>query len=161
MPKTNFTKVEEVLEQGLRKYSAEHLLEQADEASSSHPKSRNPTIAYASDAEKTKTSPLTKDQNQLIHSLQRDVKNLQKKGKGMYSKLGIGKTDLRKMIDNPKELSPEDWKKIQQIREKIDQYKSELMKQLPQQSDEEIVESERKDHVNRRYNVNKKWLPLT
>lgn len=161
MPKTNFTKVEEVLEQGLRKYSVEHLLEQADEAASSNPKPRNPTIAYTQETDKPKAPPLTKDQNQLIHSLQRDVKSLQKKGKGMYSKLGIAKTALKKMIDNPQELTKEEWEKIKQIREKIDQYKAEVMKQLPQQSDDQIVESERKDHVNRRYNVNKKWLPLT
>lgn len=160
MPKTNFTKVEEVLEQGLRKYSVEHLLEQADEASSANSKPRNPTIAYG-ESDKPQAPSLTRDQNQLIHTLQREVKSLQKKGKGMYSKLGITKTDLKKMIDNPKELTQEEWDKIKQIREKIEKYKAELMKQLPQQSDDQIVESERKDHVNRRYNVNKKWLPLT
>lgn len=160
MVKTNFTKVEEVLEQGLRKYSVEHLLEQADEVASSNPKPRNPTIAY-DEANKTEAPAITKEQNQLILSLRRDVTSLQKKGKGLYSKLGIAKSALKNMIDNPKGLSEEEWVKIKQIREKIDQYKAELMKQLPQQSNEDIVESERKDHVNRRYNVNKKWLPLT
>lgn len=159
MPKTNFTKVEEVMDQGLRKYSVEHLLEMADEASGARTKTRNASIDYSS--ETAKTAQLSKAQSRLIASLQRDLKNLRKKDKEVYKKLGIARQDIKKMIENPSSLTPADWEKIQQIRAKIDQYKAEVAKQLPQQSDEELVESERHEHLNRRYNVNKKWLPLT
>lgn len=159
MPKTNFTKVEEVLEQGLRKYSVEQLLEIADQTSA--PKKRNPTIAYTAESDKPEIAPLSKEQSHLIHSLERDVKRLRKKDQEIYTKLGIGRKNLKKMIENPSALTPADWETIKQIRTKIDQYKAEMAKQLPQTSDEDLVESERKDHINRRYNVNKKWLPLT
>ena len=161
MPKTNFTKVEEVLEQGLRKYTAEYLLEQADAASGQKPKPRNPTISYTQEAPKEETPQLTKAQSQLIASLQRDLKRFQKKDAEIYTKLGVPKKKLKKMFETQTSLTPKDWETIKQIRKKIDLYKAEVAKELPQQSDDELVQSERQEHVTRRYNVNKKWLPLT
>jgi hypothetical protein len=159
MGKTNFTKVEEVLAQGLRKYSVDHLLEMADEAGETRP--RNPTITYSGESEKPQTPKLTKEQSLLIGSLQRDAKRYQKKDPEFYTKLGIAKKELKKWIENPGSLTPAEWETIKQIRGKIDEYKLDLSLRPLQQTDESIVESERREHVNRRYNVNKKWLPLT
>lgn len=162
MPKTNFTKVEEVLEQGLRKYSIDYLLEEADAVTASQPKTRNPTIAYAPESSKPAAAPqLTKSQMQLIQALKRDLPRLQKKDPEMFAKLGIVKKDLKKMIANPTTLKPEDWEALKQIKTKFDLFKVELAKELPQQSNEDLVEAERRDHLKRRFNVNKKWLPLT
>jgi hypothetical protein len=162
MAKTNFTKVEEVLEQGLRKYSVDHLLEAADKASGAKEKPpHNPSISYTADANQPQPPALTKDQTGLIHSLQRDLKRFQKRDPALYKLLGISKKNLKMMLDQPAIMTEADWETIKQIRTKLDQHKADLSKQLPKQSNEDLVEAERKDHLNRRYNVNKKWLPLT
>ncbi len=161
MPKTNFTKVEEVLDQGLRKYEVQHLLEAADEVSGGVKKGRNPSISYTGEPSQPKPSPLSKDQALLIKSLKRDLVRFQKKGSSFYNLLGLSKADLTKMVDTPTILTPAEWETIQQFRTKLDQYKADLLKKLPKETNEDLVEKERKDHINRRYNVNKKWLPLT
>lgn len=150
MAKTNFTKVEEALDQGLRKYSVESLLQAAGPGQ----KLRNPTIAYSEEKPQT----LSKQQTLLVRELQRDLRRFEKKSS---KELGFSKKELKKLLENPLALTPENWETLQQAKEKLEGYKAQLAKEPPKQSDEAIVESERKDHINRRYNVNKKWLPLT
>src|SRR5262249_28279924 len=135
--------------------------EMADAASGQKPKPRNPTISYSQEAPKEQTPQLTRAQSHLITSLQRDLKRFQKKDAEIYTKLVVPKRKLKKMFETLASLTPEDWETIKQIRKKIDLYKAEVTKQLPQQSDDELVKSERQEHITRRYNVNKKWLPLT
>lgn len=146
MAKTNFTKVEEVLEQGLRKYTVDHLLEEADAAAA---QGRPPSEATA------KVS-LTKEQEKLVRSLQFMLKRFPKKDHELYSFLAIKRSELKKLVENPKNRTENDWALLKQIKQKADQFKT-----GPQQTDETLIESERKDHINRRYNINKKWLPLT
>lgn len=150
MPKTNFTKVEEVMDQGLRKMSIDQLFNMADAASNlgaEHQYSEHSTI------ERTK--------QKLIEALKRDIKYLDsKKHKSMYGELGVKKQDLKILISNPSSLTAEDWEKIKQIKAGIDKYRKEVMAQLPQENNEKLVEEERRKHINKRFNVNDKWLPL-
>lgn len=161
MPKTNFTKVEEALEQGLRKMNVEHLFEISDELSGKQPKEPTLSAAAPEGSAKPKETPLSKAQKSLINALQRDLKRLQiKEHREMYAELGIKKTDLKKKINTPTNLTPEEWEQIKQIKEKIDNYKQELQAKLPVESNEKIVESQRSTHINKRFNVHDGWLPL-
>lgn len=154
MAKTNYTKVDSILENNLRRMTVEHTLNTTDPL----PKSpENPANA----AENTTASPVDLAQNRLITALQRDLKKLHlSEHKKMYESLSMKKNELRKKIEHPEKLTPEEWEQLKQIKEKIDKYRKELKEKLPATSDDAIVEAERNKHINKRFNVNEKWLPL-
>jgi carbamoylphosphate synthase small subunit len=140
MPKTNFTKVEEVLEQGLRKMSIDQLFE---------------------DSAKQKGTQADKNQKKLIEAVQRDVKFLDaKKHKVLYDGLGMKRQEIRTLLDNGARLTPAEWEKVKQIKEHIDKYRREVLAQLPVSTDDRLVEQERVKHIHKRFNVNDGWLPL-
>jgi hypothetical protein len=144
MAKTNYTKVEEILEQGLRRMSINQLF---DESKKVVP-------------EKSVENPIEKEHEQLLSSIKRDLKYLHYKGHAkLYNSLGMKKSELKKLIDTPN-LSDAEWEKITQIKKKIDLYKAELAAQLPEIALKQTVEDERIKHINKRFNVNEKWLPL-
>lgn len=142
MAKTNFTKVEEMLTQGLQKIAAYHLLDEADAAASRVP-----------DLNKT-------DKRQLVSSVQRDLRLLYKKDHETYTKLGITKGFVKKLNEQAANLTSEEFENLKQIQEKIKTFKEELKTKLPPISNETMIESERTKHINKRYNINEKWLPL-
>lgn len=148
MVKTNYTKVEEALDKGLRRLNVEHLLDQAN---------ANKETQKNSPAE---ASQLARTQSQLITTLKRELKNLQKKDTALYTKLGIPKKELKHMIENPQALTSEQWELIKQIKIKIENFKADLAKKIPQVSNEALVDQERQKHVTKRFNINDKWLPL-
>lgn len=145
MSKVNFTKVEEMLNQGLHNINVGHLLQEADA-----------TKAKTKAAEK---SPPVSNR-QLITSIERDLKFLHKKDPETYIKLGVKKKFIKKVIETPDSLTPEELDTLKQIQGKILLFKEELKNTLPPINNEAIVESQRTKHINKRYNVNDKWLPL-
>lgn len=152
MSKTNYTKVDAILENQLRRMTVEHEMELAKQQSQPD-QSKQP--------ETSGKTPLDKAQSRLIAALQRDLKKLHLADhKEMYASLEIKKSDLRKKIESPEKLTPEEWETIKQIKAKIDKYRSEIKDKLPQESNDAIVEAERHKHINKRFNVNEKWLPL-
>ncbi len=146
MAKTNYTKVEEALDEGLRKMTVNRLLESTESAKDQV-------------ADKASTKP-SGAQGQQIAAIQTELKHLQKQGQKPYEKLGINKKDIKRYIEHPEALTLEDWNNIKKLKEKIDAFKKELEK-IPHSSDEELIEQERHKHINKRFNVNEKWLPLT
>ena len=91
MSKTNFTKVEKALEEGLQKITADHLLDLADAASNTgKPSASLPSV-------ETRTATL--------RTLERDLKRLHKKDAGVYKKVGFVKADIKKMIEHPENLT--------------------------------------------------------
>jgi len=154
MSKTNYTKVEEMLDQGMQKIKVAHLLEEADAAGGSHAKQAQAKISQEKSDQK-EAPP-----SHLISSIRRDLKILQKKDREAYVKLGIKKNYLKKIIETPEALTPEELETLKQIQEKIKVFKEELKKTLPPINDEVIIEAQRTKHINKRYNVNDKWLPL-
>src|SRR5262249_41044451 len=122
MPKTNFTKVEEVMDQGLRKMSVDSLFQAT---------------------EKGKGKKLTEDEqkHRLLETLRREIKYLDpKQHKGLYTELGMKKQDIKELISNPASLTLEDWKKIKEIQLGIEKYRKEVLAQLPASTNEKLVE---------------------
>lgn len=145
MSKTNFTKVEKAVEDGLQQIIVNHLLELADEA--------NP--------KKSSTTPLSHDQRTaLLQTLNRNLKQLNKSDSAAYKKLSPLKNELKRLLSISAEFTPEDWKKVKEIKDKIELYRKEISKNLPHPSNDEIVEQERLKHINKRFNINDGWLPL-
>lgn len=145
MPKTNFTKVEKALEEGLQRIEVDHLLEVADSVGGKRKKG---------------TLPAQGQRKIILEKLENEAKKLQKKDSSLYKKIGFVKTDIKRLIANPESLTPEDWRKIRLIKDRLESYKKELAKLIPVSSDEELVEKKRVEQVNARYNVRKTWLPL-
>ncbi len=155
MAKTNYTKVEEVLEKELRRQSIEKLF---DDKAQSH---KQPAEGSPPAEKGGKSSSLDKAQMSLISALKRDIKFLRAKQHAtMYTKLGIKRNELKQKIENPADLTAEEWVLIQKIKTKIDLYKAELAAQMPEFEFSQQIEHERQKHINKRFNVNEKWLPL-
>lgn len=145
MAKTNYTKVDAAADQGLRKMEIDRLFEGTPSKSK----------------DKVPLSAEEKSKQKLLETLKRDIQYLDpKRHKQLYTTLGYKRQDLKVLIENPSTLSLEDWEKIKQIKADIEKYRKEVMAQLPSQNDEKIVEDQRVKHINKRYNVNDKWLPL-
>lgn len=148
MAKTNFTKVEEALISGLTKMKMRQLLELADKAQST------------GDHADTDAILIPEARRMIIAVIRQDLKSLKRKDTKVYVKLGLKKEGLQKLLDNPANLTADDWQKVKEIHSKVTEYKKELLKKLPEVTDDQLVDSERKKHINKRYNINEKWLPL-
>jgi hypothetical protein len=139
MAKTNFTKAEEALAQALEQMKVQELLSRADKAAG-------------------KPTHISKERGPIAQALQRELKKLHQIDKDIYKKLGTKRKDLEKLLAAADQLSKEDWANIVHFKEQVDAF----IKQLPQntESNEKIVEEERRKHINKRFNVSDKWLPL-
>lgn len=148
MTKTNYTKVEEILEQGLRKMSINKIFEDSEKA-------------IKQKGESKPESDLDKEKALFIANLKRDLKKLDYRAHmKFYSSLGMKKSELKKKIAAPNLLKPEDWEAIMAIKKKIDLYKAQLSTQIPEMELSQAIDEERTKHINKRFNVNEKWLPL-
>lgn len=170
MAKTDFTKVEEVLAEGMRQIEVNRLLSEADEnAAKNKAKVASPTA----NQEASKVNAI---QLQRLSTIRQDLKAFEKQGIDPYAKLQIDKEEIKKFIKNPESLASSDWDKIKIIKEKISVFKKELeLNKEPLQSgfddkkeasdvpvtiDDELINKERKTQKNKRFNINNKWLPL-
>lgn len=146
MVKANFTKVEKALEEGLTQMTSQRLLDEADAA---NPKGKKKTAA-----------PNPQAAAIVLQQMKGELRELEKTDANIFKKIGMGKSAFKKLLDSSAKLTPEEWAHVKEIRLKVEQYKKELSAKLPQQSDEEIVQKERIKHINKRFNVREKWLPL-
>lgn len=151
MAKTNYTKVEEALAEGMRKIEVEKLLIIADENSA--PKKGKKKVEQPVQA-KVDPSRLHR-----LNWVKRELKALQKLGVNPYVKLKINKEEFAKFLKDPAVLSPQDWEKIQSIKEKITDLKLKRDQEI-QGSDDDLINKQRKDQTTKRFNINEKWIPL-
>ncbi len=144
MAKTNFTKVEEALNEGLRKMEVGKLLGQTEDKK-------------AAERETTAPKKLTNEQFALVTKLQIELKYLKRAGLDPFEKLKINKSELKKMLLGATELGPQEWDKLKKYKEQLDGFRKEQEKTV---TDDSAVEQERRKHVNKRFNINNDWLPL-
>lgn len=133
MAKVNFTKVEEILSEGMRKLSIQKIV-----------------------GEDPKSS--LKKHQKILKQLVRNVNVAMKRDRRLFSHLGYKKEEIQAILTKP-ELSQEDWKYLMDFNEKFELYKAELAKKTTV-SDDKQVENEIIKHINKRFNVNDNWLPL-
>jgi hypothetical protein len=143
MGKTNYTKVEEALAEGMRKMEVDKLL-QATENS-----------AKTQAGEKVDSVHL-----QRLKKIDLDLKTLEKQGKKPYAYFKIKPEEIKQFLKNPTLLTPQDWEKIKSIKEQITIYKGELEKVKLESIDDEIITKEVKKQKTKRFNINEKWIPL-
>ncbi|MBA3817053.1 MAG: hypothetical protein H0X29_11160 [Parachlamydiaceae bacterium] len=154
MAKTNFTKVEGMLDEGLRKMTVEHLLNLADTA---QPESGKPSSKDTpQDALKQANSGL-----QIILALQRDMKFLDKKGQEPYELFGLNKKTIEKYLKKFETLTPQEWEEINDTQGKVRKFRKDLEKNMTEKDNDDLITQQRRSHVTKRFNINDKWLPLT
>jgi hypothetical protein len=155
MAKTNYTKVEEALDQGLKRMAVERLLEESK--TPNNQQLRNPGIAYPEEIEKHIDPQILKAQKELMSSLKRNLEVLSKLDKSIFEKLGCKRSEIKHLMDNIENMTLEDWEKMKKIHEKIKSLKEELKKI---QEDEHVINQNRVKETKKRFNVKKDWLPL-
>lgn len=155
MAKTNFSKVEDLLETSLEKMELDKLGKLADIAQSvERPEMRKIVEKAALAATKSEI-----DKKALLHNIRRSLKQF--KEPQFFEYIGISEEELEALLKNTKELKSQDWMRLQGIRQKINEFKkAKEEKNAAQEGNEAIVEKERHKHLNKRFNVKEKWLPL-
>jgi hypothetical protein len=148
MAKTDFTKVEEALNAGLRKMEVNRLLDIADEV-------------QGKKKEGESELPVAPEQRQLLTVLRSGIKYLRKLEKDPFEKSTFQKEEIIELLQNPDKLNKEQWEKLEAFRKHVSAFKASLEKGDGEKKDENLVEQERKDQKQRRFNVNDKWLPLS
>lgn len=154
MGKTNFTKVEDLLKNNLTKIEMTRLGKLADIAQKVGKPEMRKLIEQASIA----GAKAELDRTLLLRAILRAVKEF--KTPEFYQAIGISLEELEILLKTPKELSPEDWQRLKIIREKIIAFRKSYQDAHPETSESALIEKQRHRHINKRFNVNEKWLPL-
>lgn len=155
MAKTNFTKVEGLLEAQLAKMEAKDLGKLADIAQ----KVERPEMRKLVEKASIAAAKNEIDRNSLIHAIQQAIKKF--KDPSFYTAIGITSEELQVLLSTPKEnLTDKQWGQLQDLRPKIIEFKKKFTDTHPEAADETLVKKERNKHLNKRFNVKDKWLPL-
>jgi len=144
MAKTNYSKVEVALEEGLRKMSVSKLCDLADIAAG---------IGHSSSEE----LGITHEQQALVRKIKLDLMRLHKKDRKIYSKLELKKSVITNQLENPNDLQDEDWENLKALRDRTETL---IKVAYPEVSDDEIIERQQTRHITKRFNVNETWLPM-
>lgn len=147
MAKVNYTKVEEAMANAILKRMIDHLGELA-------------AIAILSEGNASKKIPESKA-SEILKNFQNELKNLKEKDVKLYGRLELTPEEEARISLSVAELTPDDWKKLLSLRERIVDLKKELLGQPVENPEDEVhIEQQRTKHINKRYNVNDEWLPL-
>jgi hypothetical protein len=148
MAKTNFSKMEMLLHEGLLQVQVKNLLELADVA------------AGKGDIAKENPVRVLQARKAIARLLQHELNYMYKSNSGIYNTIGIDREKLFKIFDAPDKISDEDWDYLSKIKTKVDIFRKGKQAMVNPKANEDLIEQQRKHHVNKRFNVNDKWLPL-
>lgn len=141
MAKTNFTKVEDALNDGMKRMAVKKLLEEADIATG-------------------KKAPPKEDTSLILTAVKHDLKWLAKQNPEIYKELSLDKQKTHDLLKAQPPFNQEQMTELKQVKEKIEHYKVKIKAQSPESDNERIVQEEKKSQKNKRFNVRDKWLPL-
>lgn len=158
MAKTDFKRVENALEEGLRRMSVSRLVEHAGTTG-------NPTKGEASTRQRRQRSAeqslkRAEERRMMATKMQFDINQLFKKDHSLYTTLGTYHDEITDLFKRADTLQDQEWERLQAIKGALDAYKQQHRQQEEQIADDDLVAKERKFQVNDRYNVKRGWLPL-
>lgn len=143
MSKTNFTKVEEALAEGMRRIELDKINKEADLV-----QGKTPLTTESQDQQK---------QRRL--ALKLALKWAWSQDKEFYTKQKIDRTEIKELLEKA-ELTEDEWTKITETLKRVEAFKTDLESKQGINSDSDMIEKQRKKHVTKRFNVNDKWVPL-
>ncbi len=151
MSKTNFTKVEEALTEGLRRIQLDKLLKEADAAKGT---------AGDEAATKATNAATLAEGHRRVHALKMSIKWLSSKDPDLYLRLGVEKADITKFLDAVDKFTDKDWATFKILHDKVDKAKLDLAAMQGVGGNEDMIAQQRQKHIHKRFNVQDKWLPL-
>lgn len=143
MAKTNFTKVEDALNEGLLKMNIAGLHEAATTASQKEPTGSGDPAAQ---------------KRLLVAAIQFELKHC--KDDQLFAAGGFSRGELKKALQRVEDITPEKWKQLEDFRQKASDYKKSKAEKQPEDANEKLIDQQKKKHVNKRYNTKDQWLPL-
>jgi hypothetical protein len=155
MAKTNFSKVEDLLDSSLQKMKIDQWGKLAEIAQNVERPEMRKLVEQATLA----ASQAELDRKALLHALSKALKDFQHSE--FYAEIEISRDELAQLIQNPKTLKAEQWVHLQKVRAKIAEYRRREMELHSNESgDRALVAKERHKHINKRFKVKDSWLPL-
>lgn len=143
MAKVNYEKVEERLAAGLRKIQVQRLLEEAKEA-------QEKGKAPQAEEPKAKAEPVA-----VVADKQASKQKLQSAVKSNLERL-LKKAEDKPLVENPGEVNAEEWQSLKKMSKELKKEEKE-----PEiEKNEAILAEQKKRSLNKRFNVQEKWLPL-
>ncbi len=144
MSKIEYTKAEKALSEGLLNFTIENIYELAK------------LVEVKDSIEEKKRLMQKREIAKKLTRVKHDLQWLSSKVRKIYTQMKIKRSKVEEILDKGEDLEKEDTKVLITVAEKL----QEIRASLPKLSNEEVVERERKKHINKRFNVNDKWLPL-
>lgn len=152
--KQNFSKAEEALANRLKQMEVDHLNKLAEIAQRvGKPELRNMIEKAALAANKTAL-----ERKAVFHFVKEGLKKY--KEPVVFTAVGTTLDEVQKVVQQTEPLSNEQWQLLTKVKESMQSAKQRYLQGHPGINDNQIVEKERKKHINKRFNVNEKWLPL-
>jgi len=147
MAKINYSKVEEAMANAILKKMIDHLGELAA------------IVMLTKENQSNKISDTKAAE--ILKSFQGELKKLKEKDVKLYGRLELTPEEEARISLSLAEMTPDDWKKLLLLLERIENLKKELLGTPVENPEDEIhIEQQRIKHINKRYNVNDQWLPL-
>lgn len=144
MAKTNFTKAELAFEEERRKQFREELLKEADRVSGKA-SDTNPQIELQ--------QKIIAERKVLVKALQNDLKIIDE---DVFDEtIKFSKDKLERLLKRGIDLTDDDYEILAKVKKRIEKYKNTAV-----DFDDKLIEDGRKKHINKRFNVREKWLPL-
>lgn len=162
MSKTNWTKVEESLNEGLHRMKVERLNQEAEDLAKlkKNADAAKGTQEVETGSPKAKEEELTPERRQKIKQLQLALAWLKRKDKDLFTHLKFPKEKILDMIQNPDQLRGTDWTRLEMVLKRAEARKAQILEDQGVDDDEVLIEQQRQRHLKKRFNVNEKWLPL-
>jgi hypothetical protein len=153
--KNNFGKAEEALERQLKKMEIDALHRLADASQ----QVGQPELRNIIEKSVLAASKIAAKRKALLHFVKT---NSDRYGsKELYERAELPEQELKAfLLKSFQEILPEQWRQLERVKEELLQAKAAYEQLHPEKSDASIVDKERQKHINKRYNVNDKWLPL-
>ncbi len=98
----------------------------------------------------------------IVARFQKQLKRLKKHDPKLYAKLNLSPEEEERFSSRSvKSYSQDDWLLLKRLRDRISELKRELYgEEVVNVENVQIVDKERRKHVNKRFNVREGWLPL-
>jgi hypothetical protein len=151
MARIDYNKAEQVYVDGLNKMTVRNLLRYADLVGSLGTGKKNRKLSDRQQQEVMRAVILT---------IVEDMKGLKKKDARVFDRLKINSDEFKGIVLSESKITPQEWEKVKEIREKVKTYKKELRKKVANLSDEDLVKNNRKKQKTSRFNVEDDWIPL-
>lgn len=145
----NFAKGEKMIDRVVAEAQREKLIKEAEEAD------RRKLEETGEDPSKVNNVV------ELLQKIKGELSALSFRDKTVYQKVGITEEKIKKLLENPEGMTPDDWQIIKKVKQEIEKQKNRAAKRK-KTTDEDLVQDARKDVILKRDNINVKkgWVPM-